>query len=422
MEYGPIWRALSRNKLRFGLVAGQVAMTLAIVANCVTLIVQAREKMSERTGLDEERLVAGVLSVPKTKFRDTMQRELWFQENLYELRTIPGIQSITASGRWLWSGGPFYQVKLPNSSGDYVSTGLWVADEFFPDTVGAVIDEGRWFTREEAQKNTRYWYDLEGKRERLADGKMREVVMCDAVITRALGRRLFGEGPLVGKLFEDRDGDIGRVIGVIRHLHMPEWAQRQAEDYMVFAPGSGNHNYTWGAQFLVRTESGKTNEVAQRINDHLQSRYELSQTPAHPITTVREAYFGPQRMIFALMGLLVILLLFVASASIAGLSSFSVTERTRQIGVRRALGATTTDILHYFLTETGITTILGIAVGAGLAALLNIGLLKFYDGAKLSPTILGACALLLFLVAVGAAFPPARRASRISPAIATRNV
>jgi len=421
MEFGPILRALSRNMLRFGLIASQIAITLAIVANCVTLIVQAREKMSQRTGLDEEQLVAGVISVPKTQFRDTLQRELWFQQTLDELRTVPSVLSLTASNRWLWDYGAIYHVKPANTTGDFIQAGWWIADAFFPDTVGAVIDEGRWFTREEVQQTTKFWYDLEGKRERLADGKMRETFVCDAVITRALGRHLFGDGPLVGKMFEDRDGDIGRVIGVIRQLRVPESYRFHDADFVVFAPGAGT-NYTAGARFLVRTEPGKTNEVARRLNDHLQSRYETSYTPAVPVTGVRDVYFAPQRMIFALMGLLVFLLLFVASIGIAGLTSFSVTARTRQIGVRRALGATTNDILRYFLAESGLLTTVGLVVGAALAVPLNMGLLKLYDGAKLSPMILGACALLLFLVALGAAFPAARRAAKISPAIATRNV
>lgn len=420
MEFGPIWRALSRNKLRFGLIAGQIAITLAIVANCVTLIVQAREKMSERTGLDEERLVAGILSVPKTKFRDTMQREVWYNQNLDELRTIPGVQSLTGSGRWLWDGGFVgYLVKPANTTGDLMEVGWWGVDEFFPETVGAVLDEGRWFTGDEVRQRNQLYYEEENKRDRLPNGKMRETHVNNVVITRALGRHLFGDGPLVGKLLEDFDGDIGRVIGVIRDLHMPHMVH--AKDHMVFLAGV-SHTYTWGARFLVRTEPGQTEDMARRINDHLQSRYELSFTPAYPVAAVREAYFGPQRQLFALMGLLVFLLLFVASVGIAGLTSFSVTARTRQIGVRRALGATTNDILRHFLAESGLLITFGITVGAALAVPLNMGLLKFYDGAKLSPAILGACALLLFLVALGAAFPPARRASRISPAIATRNV
>lgn len=65
---------------------------------------------------------------------------------------------------------------------------------------------------------------------------------------------------------------------------------------------------------------------------------------------------------------------------------------------------------------------IGLAIGAGLSIPLNMAILRFYDGAKLQLGIVAGCALLLFLVALASALPPARRASKISPAIATRNV
>jgi putative ABC transport system permease protein len=191
----------------------------------------------------------------------------------------------------------------------------------------------------------------------------------------------------------------------------------------VFCPGTSIYGKHLRA--IVRAESSQTTAVVRRLQENMADVVLVSPHSYFKIFRISEAkniVHTQERMTAALMGVLILLLLFVASLGIAGITSFSVTERTRQIGVRRALGATTNDILRYFLTESGIVTTLGLILGTGLAVLLNMVVLRIYDSAKLSPAILGACALLLFLVALGAAFPAARRASRISPAIATRNV
>lgn len=264
--------------------------------------------------------------------------------------------------------------------------------------------------------------DRDGIRELGPDGKVRDPMTLDCVITRALGQRIWGQGPFLGKVLEDVGGNHERVIGVIGDYYAPTYTPIDPS-YAMFCPGTSVYAKDFRA--IVRAEPGQAISVVRRIQESIA---EIVQTSSHGyyrifrISEARDLYHTQERMTVSLMGALIVLLLFVASLGIAGLASYSVTQRTRQIGIRRALGATPNDILAYFLTETGIITTIGLALGAGLSVPLNIGLLKFYDGAKLSPPILAGCALLLFLVALGSALPAARRASRISPAIATRNV
>jgi len=122
------------------------------------------------------------------------------------------------------------------------------------------------------------------------------------------------------------------------------------------------------------------------------------------------------------MSTVTVLLVLVTSLGIVGLTSFSVAERTRQIGTRRALGARRRDVLQHFLAENWIVTTMGVAVGVVLAFALNFGLVTVVEGARLRWPLLGAGVLLLWLAGLLATLAPALRASRISPALATRNV
>jgi putative ABC transport system permease protein len=137
---------------------------------------------------------------------------------------------------------------------------------------------------------------------------------------------------------------------------------------------------------------------------------------------IRAQYFGPQRFVAWLMAAMALLLVLVTSLGIAGLTSFSVTERTRQIGTRRALGATRLDILRHFVLETWLVTGLGTALGIGLAVGLNLALVGVIAGAKLSAPVLLAGVAGVWLVGLLATAAPARRGALISPALATRNI
>ena len=112
----------------------------------------------------------------------------------------------------------------------------------------------------------------------------------------------------------------------------------------------------------------------------------------------------------------------MTSLGIVGLTSFSVTERTRQIGTRRALGARRADVLVHFLAENWLLTTLGIVIGVGLAFAVNLGLVSGVEGATLRWPLLGLGVVVLWVAGLLATLAPAVRASRISPAIATRNV
>jgi putative ABC transport system permease protein len=127
-------------------------------------------------------------------------------------------------------------------------------------------------------------------------------------------------------------------------------------------------------------------------------------------------------MLSTTMSIVVVLLVLVTSLGIVGLTSFSVTERTRQIGTRRALGARRRDVLGHFLAENWLLTTLGIVIGVGLAFAVNVGLVSGVEGAKLRWPLLAVGVVGLWAAGLLATLAPALRASRISPAIATRNV
>jgi putative ABC transport system permease protein len=126
-------------------------------------------------------------------------------------------------------------------------------------------------------------------------------------------------------------------------------------------------------------------------------------------------------MVWLLVAVCVALLV-VTALGVVGLASFWVQQRTKQIGVRRALGATRGQILRYFQTENFLLATLGIVVGMLLAYGLNQLLMERYELNRLPLTYLPIGAVVLWLLGQIAVFWPARRAATVPPAVATRSV
>ncbi len=421
MELGPILRAMGRNKVRFGLIVTEVALTLAIVANCVAMIRDARAAMVRSSGFDDENLVS-VRSTPFEKaFKEDGYLDNALDADLRSLRSMPGVRAATNSRFLPWQGGgSSTEMRAAGTRGEMLRTQIYNADEGTLDALGVGLAEGRNFTREEVDRDTIRLRDLgKNARETGPDGLPREKFLQEVVVTRAYGQLAFGDKPLLGQQLEDSDGDLYRVVGVINDFYNPYgWP---IHEYAVFYPNRAR-GYEFGAPYLIRTEPGQAVAVAKAVEERLLAVNNGRNLRVQTMDEIKAQYFGPQRLVSTLMSSVTVLLVLVTSLGIVGLTSFSVAERTRQIGTRRALGARRRDVLQHFLAENWIVTTLGVAVGVVLAFALNFGLITVVAGAKLRWPLLAAGVLLLWVAGLLATLAPALRASRISPALATRNV
>ncbi|MCF5950189.1 ABC transporter permease, partial [Xanthomonas perforans] len=127
------------------------------------------------------------------------------------------------------------------------------------------------------------------------------------------------------------------------------------------------------------------------------------------------------RAMIWLLGAVCVALLIVTALGIVGLASFWVQQRTKQIGIRRALGATRSQILRYFQIENFLLASVGIVLGMLMAYSINVWLMARYELPRLPAIYLPIGALLLWMLGQLAVFWPARRAAAVPPAVATRS-
>ncbi|MCB1694106.1 MAG: FtsX-like permease family protein, partial [Pseudomonadales bacterium] len=139
-------------------------------------------------------------------------------------------------------------------------------------------------------------------------------------------------------------------------------------------------------------------------------------------TQIMKRSYQLDRVMAGILSIVIALLIGLTALVIVGLASYFVSQRTKQIGTRRALGATRQDILKYFLLENSLITALGALLGCVLTIAVSYWLETSFDLPRLDWRYLVASVLALVVVSQFAAYWPARRATNIEPATATRTV
>ena len=176
-------------------------------------------------------------------------------------------------------------------------------------------------------------------------------------------------------------------------------------------------------RYVIRTEPGYRDEVMPQIEEMLASS--SSERIIRNVMTMEDtrkrSYRGDSAMV-KLLVFVVALLTAITSLGIVGLASFSVARRTKQIGTRRALGASRSSILRHFMLENFLISSVGVTGGALLTVALNVWMVQTFDLTPINWYLVPVAMVVLWVVGQLAVFGPARRASMVSPALATRAV
>ena len=421
MEFGPILRAIRRNKVRYGLIVAEIALTLAIVVNCINMIREARREMAIESGFDD----ANILSVRSTPFdeafRDAGYRDNEVHRDMDVLRRIPGVKAVSNSRFLPWQGGGSSMETRPlGSKGKMLRNQVYNADEGTLDALGAMLVEGRNFTRDETDAETvRMRNALAANRPVGSDSRPRDKLSQDVVISKAFANLLFSDGKALGKQLEDEDGDQYVVVGVIDRFYNPYgWP---IHEYVMFFAGRA-HSFEGGAPYLLRVEPGQSRAVQAAIEKTLTSANNGRNVKVTPLPEIKQRFQSTSALLVRILSLVIALLVFVTSLGIVGMTVFSVAERTRQIGTRRALGAQKADILRYFLLENWLLTGMGLVLGSLCAFGLNILLVSKLSGTRIAPELVLGGVLCLWAAGLAATFFPALKGVRVPPAVATRNI
>jgi predicted permease len=387
--------ATDRRAGRLGrvLMVSQVVFAVVLLVGAVLLGATLERLRAVDLGVDRERLLVATV-MPRTMGLDQARALLLHEALAQRASALPGVRSASMSAL---SG--YWSLQLP--SGATSGTGVQrvtVTPEHFQ-TVGLRLLQGRAFTRQDHDQSAPV-----------------------AIVNRALARQLFGEGTAVGRRFRLVAGppqDM-EVVGVVSDARQLFGQLREAPAPAFYRPAAQAHD------MLSRLEVRAAGDPALLTADVRRAIGEVA--PGLPIGAVRtmtertEEALRPERLMAMLSRGFGLTALFLVALGLFGVVGQWAAQRTPELGVRMALGATTGEVRWLVLRQSLALVLVGVVLGIPTAAAASRLLAGVLFGVQpLHAPALGVAAAALFLVAVLAAYLPARRASRVDPMTALRS-
>lgn len=410
MELRPILSTLRRHKTAAALIVLETALSCAIICNALFLISNRLERINIVSGIAENELVR----VQLTGIGEDDNADALTKSDLAVLRGLPGVKAATIINQVpfvnsSWNSGVSLTKDQTHST---LSATNYMGEDQFVKAMGLNLIAGRDFAPDEYVE----WAAL--------DAPDSKVEIPAVIITRSMANKLFPGENAIGKSFYSWGEAPMKVVGVVEHLIRPsDQGGPSAKEYAMIFPIRVPYNL--GGNYVLRTDPERRDEVLKAAVDALKRNGPnriILEDATKTFEALRNEYYRQDRAMAWLLVAVIVALLVVTALGIVGLASFWVQQRTRQIGVRRALGATRAQILRYFQVENFLLASLGIVIGMLLAYAINQMLMGKYELPRLPLYYLPIGAVALWLLGQVSVLGPALRAAAVPPAIATRSV
>tara|TARA_R110002073_G_scaffold20676_1_gene73646 strand:- start:2685 stop:3908 length:1224 start_codon:yes stop_codon:yes gene_type:complete len=399
LETGPIIRAMLRRPAGPLLIILQLAITIAIVSNSLSFIQQRSEFINREPGLEVEGLMKIWAKQDETRgdIDNTIEEDLRFLKDQSSVESAIAINGLPMGGMGGTSG--FATAPTMDVEGQQVlsaAASVLQVTEGWLDVLGVNLIQGEDFTFDDYQR-----YRQENT-----------PTSSPIILTETVAEQLFPDQNPIGQSLYMGELVSFTVVGVIENMfgHQLYW---EWPYHTVIFPKLSLSDST---MYLIRTNESNEELV---LNDLVAELRKLNDTrivgDEKTMTTIaRDTYSGDYAMI-TLLSIVVVLLIGVNALGVVGLTSFWISQRRRQIGIRRALGASKTAIVRYFLLEN-IMLVAGAVLVGGIAAIsASIYMVKAYGFEPLAWFYIPASALVVLLITLGAAIFPVNKASQISP-------
>jgi putative ABC transport system permease protein len=388
------------HRLRGLLVVAETAVALVLLTGAGLMARSLLRLTGVDLGFDPHHLLLGEVWLPVTLVDEPQRQANFFHEALERLRTLPGVEDAAATTHYpvstfnelasgvLVSGGP------PGESGTPISI-AYISPDYFQ-TVGIRLLKGRSFNERDA-------------------GNARNVAM----LTESAARNAFGGREAVGQEISlgGAKGPWRTVVGVVADtrnytLEREPWSeifipyQQQPSLFMTFVLRTRDDPMRLAPSMRQAVESVDANEPVGNIRT---------------MDAIVQKFVAPRQFKLILLGSFALLALMLGAMGLYGVISYGVTERAHEIGIRRALGAQRNDVLKLVIGQGFKLALTGVGIGIlGALALTRFLSSLLYGVKPTDPLTFVSVSVLLLVVALLAAYLPARRATKVDPMVALR--
>ena len=390
-------------RLRSAFVVAEVALAMVLLVTAGLLIKGLTRVLGSDPGFNSVNVIT-MRVLPRKAYPARPQLSQFYSQLLDRIGALPGVEAACVLNDDLPGIEPGWQNDInPEVNGEYlkikpgelinVDWGI-VSPDYFK-TMGITIKQGRTFTRQEA----------------LGGAK---VVLVD----EQLARQFWQPGEAVGRHIKYDSPDPHEIIGVVGDVR--NYGSETLGRIKMYTPFE--RRPLPNSTLAVRAKGVDAASLVPVIKSEVHSIN--PNVPVDEIATLEDRVarnVAPRRFVTWLLGLFAGVALLLAAIGIYGVMSCSVTERTHEIGVRRALGAQDSNVLRMVLWRGMVLSLIGTAIGlAGSLALTRLLSNMLYGVAAMDPVTITGVGVLLMIVALIACYQPARRATKVDPMVALR--
>jgi putative ABC transport system permease protein len=392
----------SLKSLRGMLVVTELALALMLLAGAGLMIKSFARLLEVKPGYNAENVLTMRVELPMSRYRKPIQRAAFFQQALERVESLPEVRSVGVINHTPLSGYgliAFFTLEsdsqLEREKDPPIPIGV-ISEDYFK-ALEIPLVEGRYFD------------------ERDGEGSQKVVV-----INQALARRFWpGESPIGKSLgFGCEDGLCRTIVGVVGDVRQESLVDDLRPE--IFLP---YRQFPINSMTLMARSDADPAKLTAAIRAQV-----LSVDPNQPISNVKTLdehisdSIAQPRLTMVLLGIFAALALVLATVGVYGVMSYSVAQRTREIGIRMALGAGKGDVLRLVIGQAALMLIVGAGIGlAGSVALTRFMESLLFGVSATDPPTFAAITILLAGVALVASYIPARRAMKVDPMVALRH-
>jgi putative ABC transport system permease protein len=390
-------------RMRGALIVFETASALVLLIGAGLLIDSFIRLLRVPPGFNPEGVVVARTSMPANRYPKIELGKAMYQRTLEGIGALPGIESVSVASNLPlsddWTIG--FRIEGEDQSTFHTASNTWVSNDYFR-AMGIQVVEGRGFTKDD-----------------------REGAVLVVVINQAFARKFWpGEDPIGKRIrwggFEAQGGVTWlNVIGVVADVRVSalETEPRPASYMPIFQVPRTRRNVV----FIART-AGDPAALISGIREQIRAvDEELPVYDVRTMTSVIAESVEQRRFAMLLISIFAAVALLLASVGLYAVMSNLVAQRTREIGIRVAMGARGVDVMILVARQGALLTFIGVVLGLLCSFALTRTMQSLLFGVSATePLVFVAVPLMLIVVALGACLVPARRATRVDPTVALR--
>lgn len=389
----------SRNRSRSVLVVAEVALSLVLLIGAGLMIRSFVEMLSSDFGINPTNVLTMDVSLPGEKYDKVAPRNDLYDQLLSRIAVLPGVIQVGGVGNMPMSGSNsshayeqigqtnYQQGKQPHVLSTPITPG-------YLEAVGTRLIRGRDLNDQDRSDAARV-----------------------ALVNEAFTREFLGGSDPIGQRFKETGGPMVSIVGVTADVMNSDFDERR--DPQIYIPYAQE---TWRSMSLMIRSDSEPARLTSAIRAEV-SRLDktLPVFNVKALARVIDERMSPKRLAAAMMAIFAVLALALAGVGMYAVMSYSVSQRTHEIGVRRALGAQPIDIFKLIVSQGLMLTSFGLVIGlAGAFATTRAMSQLLYGVTTTDLTTYVGISLLLGLVAMLACYVPTRKAIRVDPMVALR--